>query len=812
LGTCQVNVAGNVLINTRGILRFASNGGGTGTLRVKKNFDLQSGTLAVLPTGKGFVECNGNSGQSITLQGTVSPEVAWVVNNFSGVEIEDNSVVSGSIHISNGALILPQALTINGNLTVAEYASVAAQKSVITLSGSLNQILNLHGDTLHHIIVNKPPGTTLILQSMMNVSGEFSIQSSNTDVIANGNLTLLSTSDKGEDDALINSLPVGCEFTGNVTVQRFMSGEGRLYRYLSSPVSNATIASMQDDFPVTGTFENPSTGPGLSSQTPSVFWYDESMSGSLGWLPYPSSGLSEDSQLFPGRGYAAFIRLANAPTVWDVTGIINQGEVNLNASFHNTNSGSQDGWNLIGNPYPSSIDWDREAGWQKENITNGIAIRDNGSGNVVYWDGDIGSMGSGRIAKGQAFWVKANDEEPILIVNENAKTSLSTPFFRKESTDLDYLELTVQGPRHSDKAYLRLRHDASKKLDRTDIPKMNNDFLNLAFVADSTALAIHATNTLDCGEAIPIRLHFLTTPAGTIVPDLKGVYMFAGISRGVMHEASVTLHDAFNRTSTLLNEKSYEFTITDDPDSYSIHRFSLSVQVRGSLQGFSAEHDSVFCPGDYAIKIKNLSGAARATIFVNDEKIKSVLLPDSCNHLIQFNSSMFEENDNDILLMVENACGSEMTTWTAVSFEQPTILQVGNTLVSNHNAGNQWFFDNQPIAHHQQITPTRSGLYSLTSSLARCSGSTSYDFIYQEDGIQLFPNPTKGQIFIVSPINDQVLQIMFSDAFGRVVKDFKSDQHAKQTVLQIHDLPAGFYLVNVLTATNSYVVKLVKNN
>jgi hypothetical protein len=90
----------------------------------------------------------------------------------------------------------------------------------------------------------------------------------------NAAFTLLSQADNPTQDAAIAALPSGAVVSGDVTVQRFMTLEGTnssLYRYISSPVQNGTVADIQNELPITGTFT------GTSGPYQSMFYYDETV-------------------------------------------------------------------------------------------------------------------------------------------------------------------------------------------------------------------------------------------------------------------------------------------------------------------------------------------------------------------------------------------------------------------------------------------------------------------------------------------------------------------------------------------------------
>ncbi|HOX81970.1 MAG TPA: T9SS type A sorting domain-containing protein, partial [Chryseolinea sp.] len=664
-GNCDINVAGNFEMNSTSPLRFASaTASGRGYLRVSQDFIFQAGSINITNGGDGLgtIELNGLSSQLYTSLGSWTTGVNLLINNSTGVEVQGNSKVEGNVTVvSNGKLILPETnFILHGDLDLQSGGSVHAGNGTLSLAGSVNQNIILSGDTLHHININKSSGTSVTFSNSANLRGTLNVASTNTTAFSNGNLTLVSSSDDGSADAAINTLPTGSSISGDVNVQRYMSGEGRIYRYLSSPVSNATIESLMDDFPITGTFDDPSTGAGINSASPSFYYYDETLFDPLGWIAYPSLGLASENPMEAGRGYSAFIREGTNATTWDVTGTINQGDIELPVTYVNTNTPASDGWNLVGNPYPASIDWDVVNGWDKINIDNGIAIRDNGIDNFLYWDGAVGSLGSGRIAKGQSFWIKTNNANPQLTIKETAKTMTSTSFHRKKFSDPDYLEVSIQSSKHSDKTYLRLRDHSFTGYDSLDVPKFANDFINLSFEVDNISLAISAVDHIDCSQSHSINLSFAKKSDGSFVKSPVGNYELAISSFGLFATHDITLHDNFTNQD-LNGSFAYSFSITEDPDSYQANRFTMHFKSRPLNNSTFVSADSVLCDNgsDCKIQLKNTQLNVRYKVFTNQNEIASYLHQKNDSAVIDISIEDFKNGLNTINVKANNPCSSK---------------------------------------------------------------------------------------------------------------------------------------------------------
>ncbi|HYF67682.1 MAG TPA: hypothetical protein VD884_06080 [Ohtaekwangia sp.] len=470
------------------------------------------------------LEYNGSSGQYIGYHPSGEP-MTTVINNDAGVTLLQNTAI-GSLHIESGTLNCSvHTVSVAKHISVHEGASLISEGTIQCTTDGLQEI-DVNGSTLHNVLI-QGSNKVVDLLSAMQVTGLISFGGTGSTFNTQNFLTLISSSVNGEGNGHVGSLVNGNRITGNVTVQRYMD-PGRVYRYLSSPVKNATVNFLQDDFPITGPFDDASTGPGITTGNPSLFYYDESFR--QGWINYPSSGSATEYTLVPGTGYAAFIRERNLPVTWDVTGEINQGEVSLPVTY-TSGQDEMDGWNLVGNPYPSAIAWN-SIGWIKNQISSGIAVRDNVHGRVRVWDGSIGDLPNGYIAPGQAFWVRTVGEEPQLVIGEQAKhAGDGVPFYRGDDEVVDYLEITVRNNDVYDKAYLRLRPASRTDIDEHDIPKLQNDLLNIALLTPAgKPLSLYAVESIPCTFDIPLSLASDGTEALRI--DLKqyGKFLHGDVS------------------------------------------------------------------------------------------------------------------------------------------------------------------------------------------------------------------------------------------------------------------------------------------
>lgn len=229
---------------------------------------------------------------------------------------------------------------------------------------------------------------------------------------------------------------------------------------------------------------------------------------------------------------------------------LNTGSQSIAVSFTNNLSGF-DGYNLVGNPYPSSIDADEII--FSEDLDGTINIW-NFMANKQYYEWTT-AIGSQLIAPTQAFFIRAFAETTFnLAGSERAHGGM----FSKETID-DLLKLSVTGNDSYDETFVRfvegtstgydLHLDANKLFGSADLP-------GLYTTSGGQQLAIDVQP-----GAAQVPLSFTTT-----TPGLYSIEAFE-----TSQFASIYLQDLQTGTLTNLFEGAHEFTHTDGVQNFIIH-------------------------------------------------------------------------------------------------------------------------------------------------------------------------------------------------------------------------------------------------
>ncbi len=442
------------------------------------------------------------------------------VVSLTNVTVSPNAELSASL----GLLTLTGNLNNNGTINAGDLALNFTSSSTKTISGtSVLRVRDIQ-------VANGTAPIDLLFNSTVEMTGLFTVASgAQVDVngaSGTGKLLLRSLADDPTVDATIGPLTGGAAVFGNVTVQRYLSIEGphdRIYRYISSPVSPATVSDIQQEVPVTGGFTGSSFCDGCTSHA-SMFWYDETADGTTdnGYIAFPR--FSNADTLATGRGYALFVRADIDPIKsirnagYDLTGKVHQGQVSLPVTYTDTGNAGSDGWNLIGNPYPSAIDWNGD-GWTRTGISGAIYMLDNGRvpSRYAIWNGSVGvNGGTSVIAQGQGFFVRAFAEGPQLAVSEVAKTNTPTSVFRRPEPR-NIVRIRLSDGTNADEAVIHFAEGATDGFDyEFDALKIRS--------ADDDAQQFNIATVLADGSLVAINTLPMPGCAGEIIIDIANAH------------------------------------------------------------------------------------------------------------------------------------------------------------------------------------------------------------------------------------------------------------------------------------------------
>ncbi len=225
---------------------------------------------------------------------------------------------------------------------------------------------------------------------------------------------------------------------GNSKVSRYLMSDE--WHYISSPISNVNSDKFGNN----------------------IYYYDEVLA-SENWLN--GWGLAENIVLEDVRGYDVRNTIDN---IVNLEGDFNTGDFGITVT--NTDGAEiadHEGWNLIGNPYPSAIDWDASSGWTKTNVNDAIYIWDESVQNYVTYIDGVGANGGSRyIPPMQGFFVRVpypgngyvgmtND---VRIANTESK-------LKSTGSATEGIKIKISSSAFSDETIVRFSGEASQNFD-----------------------------------------------------------------------------------------------------------------------------------------------------------------------------------------------------------------------------------------------------------------------------------------------------------------------------------------------------------
>ncbi|MFN0292772.1 T9SS type A sorting domain-containing protein [Pedobacter helvus] len=601
--TCEVigytTFAGNVTGSNQTFSNFvwnAANQTAAGSPSLLAGFAARD--LTVNSTGLGSLNLGSVGGTTTITRDYVQTAGTVRANKTSGTQ---NLAFGGDFTVNGGTFAL-------GNGTVN-----------VDFNGTTQSLANAGSAIAFQNVNFSNSGTKTLTSGSFSVAtaGVLSL-AANTTLNANGNLLLLSSS---SGSATIAPIPSTSEITGNVTVQRFISGGSqepyRTYRMISSPIydnGNAadrtySYAQFIDDMLVTGSggsangfdtspFNNASAWvytPGASPAFQDVTNINTSLgAGKSAYIYYRG-----DRSNSTGKFTSPYVDPEDL--VMDFSGVLNQQSVVVPLA----NNG-----NLVGNPYASSIDWN-SAAITKTGLTNNvIRIWNPASRSYATYDGTIGvpSSVNNIIPAGQGFFVQATGSGTLTFTEGAKVTAQPTVLLMSTPTNENLIvqKLAVSGGGSSIQATpqtelrLTLSLNGSIYSEETAVVFKAGKAATYSITEDANYL--HNYSTQDGGQKVflssrstdnrDLAINYMPeiTNGSNVKLNINafnegGNYKLKVDYRDVPSGYIVKLNDAFLGTSTVVqNGDLHSFTIDKtQAGSYGIDRFSVAFEAPTTL-------------------------------------------------------------------------------------------------------------------------------------------------------------------------------------------------------------------------------------
>jgi hypothetical protein len=547
--------------------------------------------------------------------------------------------------------------------------------------------------------------------------------------------------------------------TGNITVERFIPAVARRYRMYAPSITNFDYSQLIDDIFVTGPSGGTGFDPTTHSNNPSIFTYQQDTTGGRGWKSFNNI----NTILANGTGALVFVRgdrtlpapqwyttpyVAQNAVTLDVTGTIRSGSVTTPLQYTNTNDTANDGWNLVGNPYPCAIDW---SAITKNNITPFYYIYNPSSASYTV-------SNTGKIESGQSFFVQATAGGASLVFNESSKTTTGGAGLFKTMHNPFTVRLIKDAITY-DEAVLQFS-PAFKKTFRFDEDAIKLDLggsASISFLEDKLKLHIQSVPFSQPAVSDTFVMN-INGSAGTYTLRLSNI-------KELPIDKNVFLTDNWlNTVYPIAADTALQISITPDNASKGA-RFMLTFQPNTSLPAkliaFSGNHE-----------------------------------PGKGNRLFWTTAS--EENVREFIVERRNASddiftpiGAALATGKVNALTNYTYLDADADLT-------------QPYIDYRLRTTDFSGLSEL-SKIITINVSADSD----QPIAQMYPNPVKqGENVLVqynNSLKGKITALKVYNASGLLMESADKTVEAVSTA----NLPAGVYMVEVWLGAAKEMIKLV---
>ena len=330
------------------------------------------------------------------------------------------------------------------------------------------------------------------------------------------------------------------------------------FRMLSSPVAGTIYDELLAPFWIQGM-----TNGDTESGTANVWTYN---AGTSAWTSL--SNLTTDSYT-AGAGILIYVFTdVDGDGDDDIAGGVNVGIVNGTENSATVSiSTTASAWNLLGNPFVSTIGADQLFS-DNSNYTSTVYVYDDANSQYNTWNGSTGGLSNGLIAPYQGFWIQSGSSGTTFQFTSSCKSSSIGTFYKTMNDSSGSVAFQFSSGSYSSTAYLSFNIDALEGIDNADayklLPLGASDHLTSIFYVGEVALNISnlpydVTNSM----AADMDVMLLTAASDSFYTSTGNVSMSWDIGNLPAGKTIYLVDQLTLNTLDLQTEDSYSFDLQE---------------------------------------------------------------------------------------------------------------------------------------------------------------------------------------------------------------------------------------------------------
>lgn len=715
---------------------------------------------------------------------------------------------------------------------------------------------NPSGGAYFPIIDGATTATTLNLTIETGASVTINAESSLTltgNLDNDGTVNILSSNDSEPSGSFIDNGTI--TGTGTFNIQRYLTPNA--FHYVSSPLQlggNAGSALFTDAHS-SGNFNAnfyyyregfDLDGVGTTAPNGGIFVVDSLVPG---W-DFAHGGSGSNTPMQPKIGYATW---SDEGELIQFTGQPNTGNMSISNLTHTVNDVVSDnlttnvpelydGWNLVGNPYPSAIDWDLVKN-DLVNLDEGIYVWDNGQ-YANYIGGFPGGSEklSNVIMPMQAFFVHAKANSAGFTLNNSHRIHNDDDLnnYLKEEYKANrehFISLKIEANGYFDMMHVYFNDNATPDYDgRYDGLCL---FSNVNQVP--SLFSISESGTRYTINALPDSMMTdLELPLGVKVMT-DGTYTIHFDNINGFDTSIVFIEDKLLNTLTKIqvgNSYTFSHIASIDEDRFVLHILQNNPPISNDYENLTALEDenfefdlsNIFTDNDLFDNLNIEFTQIPEWIEIENQKISGVATNDEVGeHLIKMKAidSYLASTEIEFLFTVINTNDAPIIVNQILDYEvyanDYLNIEIGNNVFTDIDQNDEltfsvnllnsetlpdWlYFDEQSYIFIAAPTEENIGEYNIQYSATDLYDVTTSDNFkitvkeitdieaIEKEEVSIYPNPFNDVIFVQVTEDNIGSEYILSDISGRIIKIGKINQ--EKIIIQTKNISNGAYSLQI---------------